>query len=124
MRNKLTIIAALFIALTPWASFAQVWAGPGPEPCFSPACTPDAPVVPPVTERTVCLGDFGCLPVGYSTAGLFTIAVVKIPNGYPVAGISGACLPGWDCPGIRDDADRDLLARLQGLHRFKRFLGQ
>jgi hypothetical protein len=91
-------------------------------PCFGPVCV-DAPVANP-PDRVLCLGDFGCMPVVYETAGLFTVATVVLPNGYPVAGISGACLPGWDCPAIRDDADRDLAARLDDLHRLGRYLDQ
>lgn len=112
------LIAALALSLP---VCAQVWTGPGPTP--PPELPIPVPVDPPV-ERIVCLGSYGCRPVAYTTAGLFTVATVKLPNGYPVAGISGACLPGWDCPGIKDDADRDLLARLDDLHRFQRFLGQ
>ena len=127
MKNLL-LAFALTLAVS-LSAFSQVfgpagdspWAGPGPTP---PADVPiPAPADPP-KSRTVCLGSYGCLPVGYATAGLFTVAIVTLPNGYPVAGISGACLPGWDCPGIRDDADRELVARLDDIHRFQRFLGQ
>jgi hypothetical protein len=89
------------------------------QPCFGPGgCQP----VPP--DRLLCLGSFGCMPVTYEVAGRFTVATVTLPNGYPVAGISGACLPDWACPAIRDDADRDLAARLDDLHRLGRYLEQ
>lgn len=118
MKTLLSFSLAMALSLP---VIAQVWTGPGPTP------PPEVPVPTPVEpekERVVCMGDFGCMPVAYTTANLFTVAIVRLPNGYPVAGISGACLPGWDCPAIRDDADRDLAAKLDDLHRFKRFLGQ
>ncbi len=37
------------------------------EPCFGPVCV-DAPVANP-PDRVLCLGDFGCMPVVYETAG-------------------------------------------------------
>lgn len=114
----MTAVAALALAAP---VYAQTWAGPGPTPptpCFGPAgCTP-APA-----PRQLCMGTFGCLPIRYTASGLFTVAEVTLPNGYIVSGISGACMPGWDCPAIRDDADRDLAARLDDLHRLLRFVG-
>ncbi len=113
-----SIFAALAFSI-PIIATAQVYSGPCPG-----GCTPAEPVEQPAPARKVCYGSYGCMVASYTQSGLFTVATVTLPNGYPVAGISGACLPGWDCPGIRDDADRDLVARLDDLQRFQRFLGQ
>lgn len=120
-------VVFLLLVLLSFNATAQTWAGPGPTPpapCFGPAgCTPTPPA-DPEPERQICMGSFGCMPVSYSQSGLFTVATVTLPNGYIVSGISGACMPGWECLGIRYDADRHLLAKLGELHRLLRYVGQ
>jgi hypothetical protein len=123
---KILMIALMMMLLNMTVVSAEgVYTGPG----FGPAPTegvyvgpgPTPPTTP--TANEVCLGTFGCMPVHFQQSGLFTIAEVQLPNGYVVAGISGACMPGWDCPAITEDATRDLMARLDDLHRILRFTG-
>jgi hypothetical protein len=119
---KYLMMALMMIFMTT-VSAEGVYVGPG----FGPAPTPTEGVYTgptPTPANEVCLGTFGCMPVHFRQTGLFTIAEVQLPNGYVVAGISGACMPGWDCPAITEDASRDLMARLDDLHRLSRFLGQ
>lgn len=126
MKNILLTVSAIAVlsGLSLIAASQQPCFGPGacqPETWAGPSPTPPTPPTPPA--RQICMGSFGCMPVQYETAGIFTTATVTLPNGYIVSGISGACFPGWDCPAVRDDADRDLTQRLGQLHRFQRYLG-